>query len=213
MAAGIEVELKLRAEDDEPLRALAVAQRLGSAALGPLVEVDELDRYLDTADGHLAAAHWACRLRSRGESLSVSLKGPAQHEPGAALHRRPEVEGPADASLEPDGWPPSDARARLRELSGGRPLVERLSLRQLRGERAVMVGQAEIGTLSLDRVTVLHDGRPRGAFLAVELELRAGPHAEELAGQLLEALQAVPGLAPEPRSKLERALELATGAG
>jgi inorganic triphosphatase YgiF len=211
MAADLEVELKLRAEADEPLQHLAAASRLGPARLGLLHEVDELDRYLDTGDGRLAAARWACRLRQRDGSLRVSLKGPAQHQPGDALHRRPELEGPVGAGLDPEDWPPSDARARLRELSGGEPMVERLALRQRRGERAVLVAGAEVGTLSLDRVAVLHDGKSSGQFVAVELELRAAVDPE-LVAELLRALLAVPGLAIEPRSKLERALELAAGA-
>lgn len=208
MAAGLEVELKLRADDEGPLRILGEAKRLGPAILGPLHEVDELDRYLDTADGRLAAARWACRLRRRGESLRVSLKGPAQHGPREALHRRPELEGPAGSDLEPAGWPPSEARERLETLSGGQALLERFALGQRRGERPVRVGGDWIGTLSLDRVTVLRNEHPRGVFVAVELELRPGLDDPGLADELLEALLRIPGLAVEPRSKLQNALLL-----
>jgi inorganic triphosphatase YgiF len=211
MAAGIEVELKLRAEDEDPLFLLGGAAELGPATLGPLHEIDELDRYLDTADRRLGAAGWACRLRSRGdEHQQVSLKGPPRHSPGAALHRRPEIEGPAGASPDPADWPASPARQRLMRLSGGRPLLERLALRQRRGERAVSLDGREVATLSLDRVMIERDGVPQGRFLAVELEWH---HRRGSAGKAVEAaLLATPGLRPEPSSKLERALAVLGGA-
>jgi inorganic triphosphatase YgiF len=207
--ASLEVELKLRTETDGPLRVLARADRIGLAELGPAIEVDELDRYLDTADGHLAAAGWACRLRSRQAWTRLSLKGPAQHLAGAALHSRPELEGPAGEGQSPAEWPPSPARQRLLELAGVAPLVERLVLRQRRNERMVNIDGTRVATLSLDRVQVEHQGVERGSFLAVELEL--DPTALEEGfdpAELMRALLATPGLAEEPHTKLERALEL-----
>ena len=209
MGGGIEVELKLRAEDEDPLYLLAAASELGPATLGPLHEIDELDRYLDTADRRLAAAGWACRLRTRGTEPQVSLPGPPQHRSGEALHRRPEVEGPATTAADPTDWAPSPARDLLLELSAGRPLLERLALRQRRGERAVSASGRKLGTLSLDRVTVDCDGMPRGRFLAVELEWLGRRPAG--AAAIEEALLATPGLRPEPSTKLERALALLGG--
>ncbi|HSM38390.1 MAG TPA: CYTH domain-containing protein, partial [Candidatus Limnocylindrales bacterium] len=94
MAAGIEAELKLSATDDSALDSMAAAERLGPARLGPARTVLETDAYLDTPDGRLAAARWACRLRTRAERSWISLKGPATHRRGAVLHRRPEIDGP-----------------------------------------------------------------------------------------------------------------------
>jgi inorganic triphosphatase YgiF len=207
MAATLEVELKLRAEDEAPLRRLATVEWLGPYRLGPATEALELDRYLDTADGRLSAAHWACRLRSRAGAVRVSLKGPAVHEAGEVVHRRPELEGPADERLEPAAWPVSRAREQLLGMAAGQPLLERLALSQQRTERSV-TGEQRLGTLSLDRVTVLRGGLEQGRFLAVELELRPdAPHPRVVAALLAE-LGAIDGLQPEPRSKLERALDL-----
>jgi inorganic triphosphatase YgiF len=209
MHASIEVELKVRAETDAPLRALTTLARLGPADLGPPTEVLELDRYLDTTDGRLAAAGWACRLRTRQGSTRLSLKGPPQHAAGAALHRRPEIEGPADASLPPGEWPASPARERLLALSAGASLVERLALRQRRVERSASVGGKRVGTLSLDRVRVELASVERGAFVAVELELDdAALGAGFDPAPLVDALLATRGLSQEPHSKLERALAL-----
>ena len=71
-----EVEARFRAESAEPLAELAGRARLGRARLGSPRTVDETDRYLDTIDGRLAAARWACRLRSREGTTRISLKGP-----------------------------------------------------------------------------------------------------------------------------------------
>jgi inorganic triphosphatase YgiF len=207
MAASLEVELKLRAESDAPLRVLAAVDRLGPAELGPATHAVEVDRYLDTADGRLAAAGWACRLRRRDSSTRISLKGPAQHLAGASLHSRPEVEGPVSEDEPIERWPASAALDRLMELSGGAPLAERLTLRQRRTERAVRLDGTRVGLLTLDRVQVEQHGRRRGSFLAVELEL--DPSALERGLQptdLAAALLAVPGLREEPHTKLERAL-------
>jgi inorganic triphosphatase YgiF len=209
MDATIEVELKLRSETEEPLRALALTARLGPATLGPASEAVELDRYLDTVDGRLAAAGWACRLRSRHGTTIVSLKGPPQHDHGDSLHRRPEVEGPASTDLAPDRWPSSPAREQLLELSGGGTLVERLALRQRRTEREAHIDGQRVGTLSLDRVQVEHRGATLGGFVAVELELDGVALGNGFdPAPLADALLTTRGLVHEPHTKLERALAL-----
>jgi inorganic triphosphatase YgiF len=210
----IEVELKYRADDVAPLRALVGVDSLGPIALGPATSVDELDRYLDTPDLRLGAAGWACRLRTRGGRTTLSLKGPARHDPGDALHRRPEVEGPAGPGTGLGTLPPSPARDLLVALGGGAAasqggLVERFSLVQRRTERAVLAGARRIGLLSLDEVTVVRDGEARGRLLVVEVEFRAGDAPDAaLVAELDAALLDVFGLRPDPHSKLEHALTL-----
>lgn len=207
MPGELELELKYRADGEESLRALAVIARLGEAELGPPRAVDEVDRYLDTPSGDLSRARWACRLRTREGRTIVSLKGPAQHAPGDALHRRPEVEGPAGSGLDPAAWPDSPARDLLMRLSGGaRPLAERVVLQQRRTEREARLGGRPLGTLSLDVVSVRHADGPLGVLHLVELELAA--HAEPVADALAAALAARQGLQADPHSKLEHALAL-----
>ena len=217
----VETELKLTATSAGPLQRLAGMRQLGSMLLGPPQTVLELDRYLDTGDGRLAAAGWACRHRKRPGRHLISLKGPpaaATAGPrgapgetlGGALHRRPEIEGPASARLDPRDWPASAARDRLLELTGGRQLQERLVLRQRRTERSVRDGLVRVGTLSLDRVSVVQHGAPIGRLWCVELELErttAAPREGRMR-RLLADLLAVGGLAIEPLTKLERAVVL-----
>lgn len=204
----VEVELKYRANGPGPLAVLASAERLGDAWLGPPRAFDEVDRYLDTPDGRLARARWACRLRTRGGELRVSLKGPAEGTWSGSLHRRPELEGPATDNLDPAAWPPSEARVHLDDLRSGEPLQERFTLRQHRTERSVAVGGAALGTLTLDVVAVESRGRDVGLLHAVELELHpaAGAEDEALLAALGAALEAIDGLQAESRTKLEHAL-------
>ena len=212
MTAGrIEAELKFWAADDGPLLALATATRLGPAQLGPARVVHEMDRYVDTADLRLAAARWACRLRSREGRTIVSLKGPAEHRPGDPLHRRREVEGPIGAGLLPPAWPASPARDLLVAMTGGAELRERFSLEQERTERSVEVDGAHIGLLSLDRGKVLLHGVELGRLAVVELELEPAALLDGIDhAALADSLVAVPGLVADPSSKLERALSLLT---
>jgi inorganic triphosphatase YgiF len=207
----IEAELKYLAADDRPLRRLAAMDRLGPADLGPASSTVELDRYLDTADLRLAAAGWACRLRTRDGTTTVSLKGPAEHGAKEALHRRPELEGAAGASLDPRTWDASEARAFLLSLTGGEALAERFRLEQERTERSVEVSGARIATLSLDRVLVLAAGDEVGRLCVVELEFEPGADLGEAASRLGGALTRVPGLDLDPLSKFEHAVAMLPG--
>ena len=204
-----EVEAKFRAESAEPLTELATRPRLGRAVLGSPRTVDETDRYLDTPDGRLEAARWASRLRSREGMTRISLKGPPGEGTVGWYHRRPEVEGPATPTVDPDGWPPSPALELLATLRAGRHLVERLRLEQRRTERAVALDDGTpIGTLTLDRVRMLDGQEDLGELFVVELELDRSSEDVwvELDG-LAEELATIDGLVPEPRSKLEHALQ------
>lgn len=203
-----EVEAKLRATGTDVLAALAKAPTLGEADLGSPHTFDEVDIYLDTADGRLAAARWACRLRDRGDGPYVSLKGPAAAVSVDGVHRRPEHEGPATASFDPSIWPPSEARDLLIAMTGGAQLVERVRLLQRRIERAVTVRARHLGTLSLDEVRV---GRGTevldGTLHVVELELATDDDGSVAALDRLAAdLAAWPGLQPDPTTKLAHAL-------
>jgi inorganic triphosphatase YgiF len=208
-SSRVEAELKYTALSERPLEELERSGVLGAARLGAPRTAAELDRYVDTVDLRLEAVHWACRLRSRDGRTIVSLKGPAEHEAGDPLHRRPEIEGPASPTLEVGAWPPSPARDQLVAMTGGGALAERFSLEQERTERAVSVQGTRIGGLSLDRVRVMHDGREIGRMSIVELELdpQAVAHGLDHA-PLAEALSAFDGLLPDPSTKLERALAM-----
>lgn len=205
---GLEVEARFRASGPAPLEHLAAEPTLGHATLGPARTVHEEDRYLDTHDGRLRDARWACRLRRREGEIRISLKGPPDRPTAGWLHARPEVEGPATAAIDPHGWPASPARELLLDLSRGAPLAEWLRLLQERTERTVSVGERLIGGLSLDAVVARRGGERLGELYLVELEIEDGgdPHRDLEA--LADALAARAGLAPEALTKLELALAL-----
>ena len=206
---ALEVEARFRADGQATLDRLAARPTLGAAQLGEPRAVEEVDRYLDTHDGRLRTALWACRLRSREGATRISLKGPPDAPASGWLHRRPEVEGPATDVIDPRRWPPSAARDLLDELARGAPLVEWLRLVQRRTERAVVVAGRHVGTLTLDAVAAERDRRALGNLHVVELEIRAETGVEADLAPLAEVLAAEDGLAPEPRTKLELALDFA----
>ncbi len=206
-----EVELKYRVGD------LAAAERvLGSERLGPFSGTSGRprttqfeDRYVDTADGALARAGFAVRLRQTGGSTLVSIKSLAHTDgPGGSV-RREEFEGPADRVAPPADWPASDARALVLEHAGDAPLVERVTIRQLRRKRQLRSATTRV-ELSLDEVDVVARGRVVDRFIELEAELTRGDERELTA--LGAALAEEPTLRPARTSKLEAALAALDGA-
>ena len=109
-AMPTEVEAKFRAEVRRTADELAAASASRARASSePPRTVDEVDRYLDTDDGRLAAARWACRLRSREGATRISLKGPPHRTRSPAgstgarrsRDRRPTTIEPDDLAGEP----------------------------------------------------------------------------------------------------------------
>ena len=165
------------------------------------------DRYVDTADGDLAKAGFAARLRRTSKGTSVSLKslsgGPDASGDGSGAHRREELEGPAHQSDGPHDWPASDARALVLELAGDAPLLELVTVRQRRRRRELRDGDTSV-ELSLDAVEVVVRGEVVDQFDELEIELLKGDEARltDLDG----VLRADAGLRPSRISKLESAL-------
>ncbi len=200
----LEVELKYRMTDAGPGERLLAADDLaGFTAGGPVVQVVNEDRYLDTDDGRLAGAGYACRLRSTGDGTIISLKGLRGIGGGAQVHRREELEGPADPAVPPAGWPASDARDRVLEIAGDAALGDLVVVRQARRKREYE-HDGTVVELSVDDVEVVAGGVVIERFAELELELRAGDEAalESLADLLSE----IEELVPAETSKLERAL-------
>lgn len=208
-ARPVELELKYRVTDPTTGERLIGAERLAELAASGSPRTTQLeDRYVDTGDGALARAGFAVRLRQSGAGTVVSVKSLARTEgPGGAV-RREELEGPADRVAAAVEWPPSDARSLVLEHAGDAPLVERVTVRQLRRKRVLRSGPTRV-ELSLDEVDVVARGRIVGRFLELEAELLKGPE-EALAG-LGAVLDAEAGLRRSRSSKLEVALAALDG--
>jgi CHAD domain-containing protein len=201
----LEIELKYRMTDVATGERLIAADDLaGFVAQGPAVTVRNEDRYLDTPDGALAAAGYAGRLRSDGKGTLITLKGLRREDDGGAVHRREELEGPADPSTGAARWPASSARDAVLAIAGETALVDLVTVRQARHKRLYGRDGAVV-EVSVDDVEVVADGRVVERFAELELELRAGDERD--LDPLADLLSEVEELMPADTSKLERALE------
>ena len=208
---AVETELKFQVATPGAADRLLAADQLGGlvAEAPPRTEQQD-DRYLDTADAALARAGFALRIRQHGGQTIVGVKSLRRRGGRAGLHRREELEGPAELGALPRDWPPSPARSLVLELAGDAPLVEVVTIRQLRRKRELRRDDAVV-ELSLDEVDVIVHGRVVERFEELEAELVTGP--EEALDGLLDAFEDTPGLGPVDGSKLERALAAARREG
>jgi CHAD domain-containing protein len=204
MATGRKIEVELKYE----VLAIGSADRyLVAPEIGPFKPAGQVssvqleDRYVDSGDWALARAGFAARLRRTSHGTRICLK---THAPAdGRLHRREELEGPADPAQPPVAWPASQARSVILELCGDEPLFELLTLRQLRRVRRFEASGTRV-ELSVDEVTVESQGRELDQFEELEIELKRGPELP-LEG-LADVLDRESGLDRVSRSKLDRAV-------
>jgi CHAD domain-containing protein len=200
----VEVELKYRLRHEAAGDRYLVAEELaGFHPISPVRSTQLEDRYLDTANGALARAGFAARLRQTAKGATVSVKSLARRGLDSGVHRREELEGPADRTAGPRDWPPSDARSLILEQCGDAPLVELVTIRQLRRKRKMQAVDT-IVELSLDEVDAVARSRVVERFVELEAELIEGD--ERLLDELNSLLARDPALAPSTGSKLESAL-------
>lgn len=207
----VELELKYLLRDAATGDRLVAADRHGPfTAAGQVRTIQHEDRYVDTSDGALARAGFAARLRTAQGWIVISMKSNAVPAPGDPLHRRQELEGPAARTLDPRAWPPSPARSLILELCGDAPLMELVTIRQLRRKRELRDGDSVAAELSVDEVDVVARGRVVDRFAELEVELLGGDEAR--LAELARAFADDPELTPASGSKLETALRLASPA-
>ncbi len=200
----VEVELKYRVLDLTAAERYLSAPEIGSFSGATAARASQFeDRYVDTSDGAMARAGFAVRIRQSGGKTLVSVKALARTEGVGGSVRREELEGPADRTAGPLEWPTSDARSLVLELAGDAPLVEVVTIRQLRRKRVVRDGDTRV-ELSLDEVDVVARSRVVDRFVELEAELVKG--SEEGLGSLAEVFAADAGLTVATGSKLESAL-------
>ena len=200
----VEVELKYRVLDLAAAERYLAADEIGtfSGHTAPRSSQFE-DRYVDTADGALARAGFAVRLRQSGKGTILSVKSTARTNGSGGSTRREELEGPADRTTGPLEWPASDARSLVLELAGDAPLLELVTIRQLRRKRIVRDGDTRV-ELSLDEVDVVARSEVVDRFVELEAELVKGN--ESRLTRLAEVFLGDPALRPANRSKFEAAM-------
>jgi CHAD domain-containing protein len=199
----VEVELKYRVVDPTAADRYLVADDIAGFKPSSAVRSTQVeDRYIDTADGALARAGFAARIRQTAKGTTVGVKSAIRRVEGN-VHRREELEGPADRTAHPRDWPPSDARSLILEQCGDAPLVEVVTIRQLRRKRLLRADGTTV-ELSLDEVDAVARSRVVGRFVELEVELVMGRETGLMA--IDRALATDPGLVVADTSKLERAL-------
>jgi len=204
----IEVEAKYRVTTPGAADRYLVAPELGPfAAAGSVRSIRIEDRYVDSPDWALTRAGFAARLRKTPRGTEIDLK--ARNAAHGNVHRREEIEGPADDGLTPSAWPTSPARDVVLELCGDQSLVETVTLRQLRRVRQYRAGDSS-AELSVDEVEVFGGGELLEKFEELELELKDGDEVSLTAA--IAILDGDPVLQKQSRSKLDRALKSVRGA-
>jgi hypothetical protein len=200
----VEVELKYRLRDEAAGDRYLLADELaGFHPISAVRSTQMEDRYLDTADGALARAGFAARLRQTAKGTTVSVKSVGRRNGNGASHRREELEGPADRTAGPRDWPHSDARSLILEQCGDAPLVELVTIRQLRRKRKLQSDDTVV-EVSLDEVDAVARSRVVDRFVELEVELVNGD--EEALARIEGVASADPDLTPSTGSKLESAL-------
>jgi CHAD domain-containing protein len=215
-----EIELKYAVSDVDAVRSWLDgdwAAELGDLTVGQPTVSEMVDRYFDTPHGALERHGFGARLRTRDETvtLTVKSKDPRREQApvralagrGRArpLQRRIELEAPAADRLDPAAWPESPARQLVEELRGTAPLRTRFKVHQRRETRRVadVTGAAII---SLDEVDVRMGRSHIGHFGALEVESTGD--GTVLLERLAPVLARNRLLVPEPRSKDELAQAL-----
>jgi CHAD domain-containing protein len=199
----MEIEAKFAIPNRQVYRSLLRLRTIAGFDLVPVRIIHVTDHYLDTADGRLLNAGYACRLRTEGEKVIATLKGLG--EAADAIHRRDEQEVRL-AAWDPDvhTWPAGPARELALSLTAGRPLQPLLDMEQRRAKAKVMAGPRVIAEWSLDEVRAAVGRRP-AFYYELEAELLPDGTEPDLSAIAAE-LQGKHGLMPEPRSKFQRAL-------
>ena len=199
-----EGESKYVAPDRETFRALQRAESLAGYMLEPKGKARIVDHYLDTRGHALTRQGWACRLRSADKTWMLTLKGPRSVQ-GSVVSRE-EMEIPlAEATTNPSRWPTGPLHEQVERLIGGTALHEMVVIRQRR--RSFTLRREGIPVIDMGFDTVRLKGQNLTArTYMVQCELMAEGHSADL--ELVnQALERDYGLAPEPRTKLQRALE------
>ena len=198
----MEIEAKFAVPDMAAFQRLQAVDHVAGFSLSAHQVQQVRDTYLDTDDRLILASGYACRRRETELETLVTLKGLRRTE--GAIHRRKELEVSLHGYKAPEEWPESPARDLVLQVTGGAPLVPLFDLRQTRVFRRMRHGELLVAQLSLDNVRVIADDRRKSHF-ELEVELAPQGTGSDLA-EIVNYFQDEWNLAPEPRSKFERAL-------
>jgi CHAD domain-containing protein len=198
----MEIEAKFAVPDVATFQRLQAIDHVAGFSLSAHQVQQVRDTYLDTEERLILASGYACRCRETELETLITLKGLGRAE--GAIHRRKELEISLASYEPPQDWPESPVRDLVLQVIGGAPLVPLFDLRQTRVFRRMRHGELLVAQLSLDNVRVVASERRQSHF---ELEVELAPQGTGSdMGEIVAYLQDEWNLAPEPRSKFERAL-------
>ncbi|MEO1721473.1 MAG: CYTH and CHAD domain-containing protein [Pseudomonadota bacterium] len=165
-----EIELKLLVD---PKGLTVLRRRIGAAAGGTAPRVRKLSTvYLDTAEGGLAKAGIALRLRREGRSWTQTVK--AGRSMRAGLSETREVDTPSEGGrVDIAAIPDAAVRGAVEAAAGGLPLAPVFETPMRRSTWVIEGGNARI-EVALDHGEVRAEGRAE-ALDELELELLEGP--------------------------------------
>lgn len=202
----IEVEARYVVPDRETFRRLRRVEGLARYTITIAGEVRLADHYLDTLERALTRRGWSCRLRAACGTWTLTLKGPKSVRGAVVSREEREVSLPG-AITHPSHWPEGPLRREVERLTRGHALCELAVIRQHRRSAIVRRDGVPVIDMGFDVVCFAGQRRMTRSYM-VECELMASGTVTDLE-RLDEVLVREYGLIPEPRTKLQRALEYA----
>jgi CHAD domain-containing protein len=176
------------------------------------------DRYLDTPDQAFLRRGWCFRLRkSATGDLLITLKSLQRHAVGSeptstAIQARDEYETSV-SGLKIASWPDSEAKELAKEIAGKQPMRDLVTIDQVRTVSYLYDGERAVAELSIDDVdfhpaSPSQPGEPAHKTYELEAELLPDGTLDDL-HNLVQIFSEEYGLDPQPKSKFERALQIA----
>ncbi len=209
----MEIEAKFALPEPEVGRRLQATNAIAGFTLSSNGIKHIHDVYLDTHEGSILAAGYACRYRVQDDGVLITIE-PLQTA-DSAIHRREEIEAmipvtqaSGDMLKTVAEWP-SPVRDCILPLIGDNSLVPLAQLNQTRLFRLVEQNSRLVAEMSLDAVCADTASRHL-AFFELEVELMPQGTEDDLA-KIAGVLQHEWKLLPERRSKFERVLAFLQG--
>lgn len=208
----MEIEAKFAVLSEETFSALRSLVHLGEYDLTPGETLHLHDTYLDTPDRSIYGGGYAFRRRVQDGVALLSLKSLGTVSGGVHHREETEVEEPTGlAGMVPSKWPEGPVRDDICALTKDEPLELLFTVEQERLLRHIVdASGSRVADMALDSgVVSLPNGGLQQPFMELEIELSPRRTERDL-DALLASLATMAGLIPQPTSKFERGLALAT---
>lgn len=206
----LEIEAKLRIPTDDSIDDV-FNSRKGTARLRSELEPTQMvSHYYDTPSSDISSRRWSLRLRQEGKGTVATLKTNAEDSSGGLFARGEwqvhanSIEEGVDLLIE-DGAP-----CELRDMIGGKPLVEQCRVEFVRRGMVVELQNGLLVNITEDKGELCADNR-REPLHELEVEVLFGDPVE--LEPFVEHLIREYGFERERLSKYERALRLIRSRG